>query len=124
MITYTKSTYATLTTLQHAITHIHINTHTEINTLELPNQGSLHVNQGLHYNTTHTYYTFQRHNTIHNYDNLRRFTIHNHFFTYQRNGNHELQIQALDYIVADLHNQIYSFTFGVSNPDEPTIGII
>ena len=32
--------------------------------------------------------------------------IQNHYFTYQRTGDHELQIQALDIIVADLQNQI------------------
>ena len=62
MITYIQSTYATLTALQHAITHV-INTfQTEINNLEIPNQGNVNVNKYLYYNTTHTCYTFQRKN--------------------------------------------------------------
>ena len=59
-----------------------------------------------YYNTTHTDYTFQRNNTIHKYDNRRSFIIQNHYSTYQRKGNHELQIQSLNNIVADLQNQI------------------
>ena len=47
---------------------------------------------------------FQR-NTTKN-DNRRQFVIQNHYFTYQRKGNHELAIQALNLIVADLQNQI------------------
>ena len=78
----------------------------------------------MYYNTTHTDYTFQRNNTIHKYDNRRTFTIQNHFFTYQRKSNQELQTQALNNIAADLENQINYFTFAGSNPDEPIIGTI
>ena len=33
-------------------------------------------------------------------------------FTYQRKGNHELQVQALNAIVADLQTQINNLTSG------------
>ena len=39
-------------------------------------------------------------------DNRRQFVIQNHYFIYQREGNHELAIQTLNLIVADLQNQI------------------
>ena len=45
-------------------------------------------------------------------DNRRQFVIQNHYFTYQRKGNHELQIQALNRIVADLQNQINNINTG------------
>ena len=93
MITYTQSKYATLTALQNAITKKSNNIQTEINTLENPNQGNSNVNKELCYNTTHTFYTLQRNNAIHKYDNRRTFTIQNHIFTYQRKGNQEVQIQ-------------------------------
>ena len=70
MIAYTKSNYSTLTALQHAITNIQQNNiQPEINNLGIPIQGKLTVNEELYYNTTHTDYTFQRNNTIHQYDN-------------------------------------------------------
>ena len=124
MITYIQSKYATLAALRNAITNITNNTQTEINNLEIPNQRDLNVNKELYYNTTHTYYTFQRNNTIHKYDNRRSFVIQNHHFTYQRKGNRELQNQALTTIVADLQNQINNFTFAGSDPSEPIIGIL
>ena len=97
MITYIQPKYATLTTLQNAITNVNNNVQTEINNLEIPNQGNLNVNKELYYNTTHTDYTFQRNNTIHRYDTRRTLAIQNHFFTYQRKGNQELQVQLLNY---------------------------
>ena len=78
----------------------------------------------VYHNTTHTYYTFQRNNTIHKYDNRRSHVLQQSHFTYQRKGNHELQIQALNNTVADLQNQINNFTFAGSDPGEPVIGII
>ena len=60
----------------------------------------------MYYNTTHTYYTFQRNNTIHTYDNRRSYIAQQNYFTYQRKGNQELQIQLLNNIVACLQNQI------------------
>ena len=47
---------------------------------------------------------FQRNNTKN--DNRRSYTPQQNHFTYQRKGNHELQIQALNLIVADLQNQL------------------
>ena len=124
MITYTQSKYATLTALQNAIPNINNNIQTETNNSEIPNQGDLHVNKEPYYNTTHTDYTFQRNNTIHKYDNRRSFILQRNYFTYQRKGNHELQIQALNNIIAGLQNQINNFTFAGSDPNEPIIGII
>ena len=70
-------------------------------------------------NTTHTDYTFQRNNTIHKYDNRRTFILQH----WKRKGNQELQIQLLNYIVADLQNQINNFTSGSGggDPNEPEI---
>ena len=50
-------------------------------------------------------------NTTNN-DNRRNFVIQSRYFTYQRKGNHELQIQALSIIVADLQNQINNLSSG------------
>ena len=61
----------------------------------------------------------QRNNT-NNY-NRRQCIIHQQYFTYQRKGHHELQIQALNIIVADLQNQINNLSSGGSG-DDPQIG--
>ena len=53
---------------------------------------------------------YQRNTT--NNDNRRQFVIQNHYFTYQRKGNNELQIQALNAIVADLQTQINTLSGG------------
>ena len=53
---------------------------------------------------------YQRNTT--NNDNRRQFVIQNRYFTYQRKGNHELQIQALNLIVADLQNQTNNLSGG------------
>ena len=77
----------------------------------------------MYYHNKYTYYTFQRNNTIHKYDNRRTCIIQNQFFTYQRKGNQGLQIQSLNSIVADLQNQTNNIT--ANNPpdnDEPEIG--
>ena len=63
-------------------------------------------------------------NTTNN-DNRRQFVIQNHYFTCQRKGNHELQIQALNLIVADLQNQINNLSSGSGSGgggDDPNIG--
>ena len=74
--------------------------------------------------TVHTDYTFQRNNTIHKYDNNIKFIIQNRFFTYQRKGNQELQIQLLNNIVAGLQNQINNINTSSPPPDnnEPEVG--
>ena len=48
--------------------------------------------------------------------------IQNHYFTYQRKGNHELHIQALSLIVADLQNQINDLGSGSSGNGGDEIG--
>ena len=65
---------------------------------------------------------YQRSTT--NNDNRRQFVIQNHYFTYQRKGNNELAIQALNIIANDLQNQInnLSSNSGGSDPNEPEIG--
>ena len=109
LITYTQSKYATLTALQNSITNINKtinnelqNIQTEINNVEITNPQNL--SKDLHYHTSHTDFTYQR--NTNNYDNRRQFVIQNHYFTYRKKGNHELQIQALNTIVADSQNQI------------------
>ena len=109
LLTYLQSKYATLTALHNSITNINNtinseiqNLQTEINDIEITNPQN--VSKESHYHTSHTDFMFQR-NTTKN-DNRRQFVIQNHYFTYQRKGNHELAIQALSLIVADLQNQI------------------
>ena len=70
------------------------------------------VSKEPHYHTSHTDFMHQRNNTKN--DNRRQFVIQSRYFTYQRKGNHELQIQALNIIVADLQNQINNLP---SSPD-------
>ena len=125
LTTYTQSKYATSTALHNNTTNIYSIIQTEINNLEIHNQGNLNVNKELYYRNNYTDYTFQRNNTIHKYDNRRTFTIQNHFFTYQRKGNEELQIQLLNNIAADLQNQINNINIsgsGGGDPNEPEIG--
>ena len=52
-----------------------------------------------------------------------QFVIQNHYFTYQRKGNHELQIQALNVIVAGLQNQINNLSGGGSSSGGCEIGV-
>ena len=111
LLTYIQSKYATLTSLQNSRTNVNNtinneiqNLQTEINNIEITNPSTQNVSKHLHYHTSHTDFMYQR-NTM-NHDNRRQFVIQNHYFTYQRKGNHELQIQALNIIVADLQNQI------------------
>ena len=122
LVTYTQSTYATLTALQNNVTNITNTIQTEVNDLEIDKHGSLNFNQ-VFYHINNTDYTFQRNNTIHTYDNRRTFVIQQHCFTYQRKGNQELQIQLSNNIVAKLQNQINNFT---SSPppdnNDPDIG--
>ena len=123
-IPYIQIEYATLSALHNVLTNINNNANTEINNLETPNQGNWNVNTELYYNTTHTDYTFQRNDRIHKYDNRMNFVTQQSYFTYQRKGNQELHIQALNTIVADLQNQINNFTYAGSDPNEPMIGKI
>jgi hypothetical protein len=115
LLTYLQSKYATLTALQNSITNINNtinndiqNIQTTINNIEIPNPQN--VSKDLHYHTSHTDFMYQR-NTMNN-DNRRQFVIQNHYFTYQRKGNNELQIQASNDIVADLQTQINNLSGG------------
>ena len=63
---------------------------------------------------------YQRNTT--NNDNIRQFVIQNRYFTYQRKGNHGLQIQLLNNIVADLQNQINNLSSGGGGGEDPDIG--
>ena len=109
LLTYRQSTYATLTALQNSITNINNtinnevqNLQTEINNIEITKPSTGNVSKNLSYHTSHTDFMYQRNNT--NNDNRRSYIIQNQYFTYQRKGNHELAIQALNLIVADLQN--------------------
>ena len=58
-------------------------------------------------------------------DNRRQLVIRNHYFTYQRKGNHELAIQALNLIAAGLQNQINNISTGSGSSGgggDPDIG--
>ena len=63
---------------------------------------------------------YQR-NTTNNYNRRQSFT-QSHYFTYQRKGNHEVQIQALNVIAAGLQNQINNLSSGGSGGEDPDIG--
>ena len=119
LLTYPQSKYATLTALQNSITNINTtinnetqNIQTEINNIEMTNPQN--VSKESHYHTSHTDFMFQRNATKN--DNRRQFVTQNHYFTYQRKGNHELQIQALNLIVADSQNQINNMKTGSGSP--------
>ena len=59
------------------------------------------------------------HRNITNNDNRRQFVIQNHYFTFQRKGNNELAIQALNIIVADLQTQINNLNSGGGGGGDP-----
>ena len=63
-----------------------------------------------HITTQATDLMYQRNTTTHN--NRRSYILQQNHFTYQRKGNHELQVQALNIIVADLQNQINNLSSG------------
>ena len=114
LLTHRQSKYATLTALQNSITNINdtinndlSNIQTEINNVEITNPQN--VSKNLSFHTSHTDFMYQR-NT--NNDNRRQFVIQNHYYTYQRKGNRELQVQALNITVADLQNQINNLSSG------------
>ena len=117
LLIHIQSKYATLTPLQNPITNLNNiingeiqNIQIEINIIEIINPQN--VSKNLSYHTSHTDFMYQR-NIINN-DNRRQFVTQNHYFTYQRKGKHELQIQALTIIVADLQNQINNVSSGGS----------
>ena len=130
LLTYIQSKYATLAALQNSITNINNirnseiqNLQTEINNVEIINPSTGDVSKNLSYHTSHTDFMYQRNTT--NNDNRRQFVIQNHYSTYQRKGNHELAIQALNLIVADLQNQIHNINTGSGSSGgggDPDIG--
>ena len=63
---------------------------------------------------------YQRNTT--NNDNRRQFAIQSHYFTFQRKGNNELAIQALNIIVAGLQTQINNLSSNSHPPDDSGIG--
>ena len=128
LLTYLQSKYATLTALHNSITNINNtinneiqNLQTEINNIEITNPSTGNVNKNPSYHTSHTDFMYQRNNT--NNDNSRSSIIQNQCFTYQRKGNHELQIQALNLIVADLQNQINDLSTPSSGGGGGEIGV-
>ena len=86
------------------------NLQTEISNKGITNPTTGDVSKDLSYHTGHTGFMYQR-NTTKN-DNRRQFIIQNHYFTYQRKGNHELQTQALSIIVTGLQNQTNNLSSG------------
>ena len=125
LLTHTQSKYATLTALQNSINNINTtinneiqNIQTEINNIEITNPQD--VSNESHYHASHTDFMYQRNTT--NNDNRRQFVIQNQYFTYQRKGNHELQIQASNIRVPDLQNQINNLLSGGGGGDPDGIG--
>jgi hypothetical protein len=158
VLEYLELNYATIASLQNAITDMNNHIQTEIDNIEFPtnpggaskttrhhyinhehnlfkkvnnhihnkknyynfyndtfnfkktdnNADSHSISKELHYNTTHTDYMYQR-KVINNH---KTFIIQQHYFTYQRKGNNELQIQTLNAIVADLQTQINNLSGG------------
>ena len=151
LLEFLQLNYATIASLQNAITDMHNHIQTEIDNIDFPtnpdagkttrhhyinhehtifkkvnnhihnkknyynfyndtfnfkkndnNVESQSISKELHYNTTHTDYMYQR-KIIKNH---KTFITQQNYFTYQRKANNELQIQALNAIVADLQNQI------------------
>ena len=126
LLTYLQSKYATLTALQNSITNISNtlnnevqNLQGEMNNIEITNPQN--VSNESHYHTSHTDFMYQR-NIIKN-DNRRQVLTHQQYFAYQRKGNHQLQIQALNNIVADLQNQINNLSSGGGSGGGGEIGV-
>ena len=124
LITYLNQKFASISTLQNSITNINTtinneiqNLQTEINSIEISNPSTGDVSKNLPYHTNHTDFMYQRNTT--NNDHRRQFVIQNHYFTYQRKGNHELQIQALNTVVADLQTQINNLSSGGGGGGDP-----
>ena len=91
----------------------------EINNIE-NNPGTGNASKESHYHTSHTDFMYQRNTT--NNVNRRQFVIQNHYFTFQRKGNNELAIQALNIIVADLQTQINNLSHNNPPPGDSGIG--
>ena len=74
------------------------------------------VNKTLSYHTNHTDFMYQKFNTNNNFDNRRKFTIQNNYFTYQRRITHtdeyDLRIALLEATVMNLQTQINNLPLG------------
>ena len=109
LMTYLNQKFASISTLQNSITNVNTsinnkiqNLQTEINNIEITNPSTGDVSKNLSYHTRLTDFMYQRNDT--NNDKRRQFVIQNQHFTYQRKGNHELAVQALNTIATDLQN--------------------
>ena len=116
-ITYLNQKIVSISTLQNSITNLNATINTEIqnlqneiNNIEIINPSTGDVSKNLSYHTNHTDFLYQRNNTKN--ENRRHFVIQSQYFTYQRKGNHELQVQALNLIVAGLQNQNNNLSSG------------
>ena len=126
LLTYLQSKNATLTASQNSITNIGNtmndeiqNLQSDINDIEIASPQN--VSKNLSFHTGRTDFMYQR--NIANNDNRRQFVIQQSYFTYQRKGNHELQIQELNVIVAGLQNQVNNLSSGGGGGGEdPDIG--
>ena len=126
LLTYFQSKYATLTSLQNSVNNMTNTINTEIQNLQseidniqnIPGTGT-GGSKNNHYHTSHTGFMYQRNNTKN--DNRKSYVMQNHYFTFQRKGNDELAIQALNIIVADLQAQINNLSS--NNPPSGDSGI-
>ena len=114
-LTYIQSKYATLTALQNSITNINTTIHneieqlqSEINNIEISNPTTMNVSKNLSFHTGHTGFMYQRNTT--NNDNRRQIVIQNHYFTYQRKGNHELEL-----MIPTLQQQVNEMEIQMNN---------
>ena len=127
LLTYLQSKYATINALQNAITNINntfnneiSNIQIEIDNIEITNQHS--VNKNLSYHINHIDFMHQRTSTKN--DNRRSYKTQQNYFTYQRKGNQEFQVQALNIIVSDLQTQINNITSNGSGGSDPDVGTV
>ena len=124
LLTCLQSKYATINALQNAMNNINntvndgiSNIQTEIDNIEITKQQN--VSKDLHYHTSHTDFMYQRNSTEN--DSRRSFITQQNYFTFQRKGNQELQIQALSIIVSDLQTQIDNI-IGSPGGNDPDVG--
>ena len=120
LMTYLNQKFAFISTLHNCITNLNNTINNElqilqtgINSIETINPTTGDVSKNLSYHTSHTDFMYQRNATKNG--NRRQSVIQNHYFTYQGKGNHELQTQALNTIVAALQNQITNSSPGGSS---------
>ena len=126
LLTHLQPKCATLNSLQNSITNINNTTNNEIQNLKSEinnienNPGTGNVSKQNHHHTSNTDFMYQRNTT--NNDNRKQFVTQNHYFTFQRKGNNEFAIQALNIIVADLQTQINNLPSNNPPPGDSGIG--